>query len=106
MEHIPEIYFTKLGVMADLLEDEDKLYGAAKQRTLAFDWLITSCVRLAEYYKEKGEVKKAEIQLTMAKNVLLSAKDDFSTKYTRSLYEAYGERTAELDEMLENLKVT
>lgn len=104
IEHIPEIYFTKLGVMADLLYGEDKLYGAAKQRTLAFDWLITSCVRLAEYYKEKGEVRNAEIQLTMAKNVLLSAKDDFATKYTRSLYEAYGEGMAELEELLADLK--
>ena len=104
IDHIPEIYFTKLEVMADLLDGEDMLYGAAKQRTLAFDWLIKSCVHLAEFYREKGEKDKAEIQLVMAKNVLISAKDDFPTKYTRNLYEAYGERLFELEKLIVDFK--
>jgi len=42
---------------------------------------------LAEYYSEKGEYGKAEIQLRAALAVCEAFREDFATEYTKNLYE-------------------
>lgn len=88
LEHIPEIYFTKLGVAATLLEGDDMFEPAVKQKCIAFEELINMCQLLADYYERKGEPEKALIQLEMAKNIILSSQNDFATPYTRSMFDA------------------
>ena len=59
IEHIPEIYFTKLEVAAELLDGEDMLEAAAKQKSLSFDSLISMCMRMADYYESANDTEKA-----------------------------------------------
>lgn len=99
IEHIPEIYFTKLSVAASLLEGDDKFEAACKQQSLSFDWLISTCRTISKHYEEKGEVEKALMQMKMAKDVLLSAKNDFEKPpYTKNLFDSYGSRLKEIEE--------
>ncbi len=89
--HIPEIYFTKLQVAAELLDGEDMFEAAVKQKSLSFEHLITMLSRLAEYYSSKGEYDKAKIELKAAIEVYDAFRDDFATKYTHRLHDWYGE---------------
>ena len=100
IEKIPEIYFTKLGVAAELLEGEDMFAPAVKQKSISFEDLIRMCRLLGNYYCERGETGKARIQLEMAKNVILAAKDDFATPYTYALYETFSGLLREIEEQI------
>ena len=87
IEQIPEIYFTKLQVQAQLLAGEDRFEAAVKQKDISFDHLNSMLLCLAEYYSEKGEYGKAEIQLRAALAVCEAFREDFATEYTKNLYE-------------------
>lgn len=91
IEHIPEIYFTKLQVAAELLEGKDMFEAAARQKSLSFEHLLTMLARLADYYSERGEYDKAKIELKAAMEVYDAFRDDFATEYTHRLHDWYGE---------------
>lgn len=103
IEKIPELYFSKLGVAAWLLEGEDMFKAAVKHRSVALDDLLDMCVLLADYYIVRGEKDKAKIQLETALNVYNAFEKDYATAYTRSLYEAFSDRAAEIESKLSNL---
>ena len=63
LNKIPELYFTKLELMASLLNGEDMFAAAHKQKNLSAETLIDMLICLAKYYKEKGDTEKAKIQL-------------------------------------------
>ena len=96
IERIPEIYFYKLGVAALLLEGEEKLEAAAKNRSVALDDVLGMCVIMADHYAAHGEKDKAMIQLEIALNVYNAFEKDFATAYTRSLYEAFSDSAEEI----------
>ena len=100
LEQIPEIYFTKLNVAAELFEGEDMFEPAVRQRSLDFEGLVRMSELLADYYLKKGEKDKAAIHLRTAIAVLEAVKDDFPTPYTRSLYEANVDWRDSLEEKL------
>lgn len=100
IEKIPEIYFTKLGVAAELLEGEDMFAPAVKQKSISFEDVIRMCELLGGYYRDCGETEKARIQLEMAKNIILASKEDCATPYTYALYEAFSGRLPEIEEQL------
>ena len=100
IEKIPELYFTKLGVAAGLLEGEDRFKAAIKQKSISFEDLLDMLEILADHYAARGETEKALIQLDEAQHILLAVKDDFATPYTRSLYEAVSDRLPELEEKI------
>lgn len=100
VEMIPEIYFTKLNVAAELFEGEDMFEPAVRQRSLDFEGLVRMSELLADYYLKKGEKDKAAIHLRTAIAVLEAVKDDFPTPYTRSLYEANVDWRDSLEEKL------
>ena len=100
IERIPEIYFTKLEVAADLLEGEEQFEAAVRQRSLSFESVISMCMKMGKYYAEQGDTEKARIQYTMAKNIYLSAKDDFPTKYSKNLFEAFADMLPEIENAL------
>lgn len=59
LEQIPQIYFTKLSEMAFVLEGCPKYEAAEKQKWISFETLIQMMWKIAEYYEDEGETKKA-----------------------------------------------
>jgi len=96
IEHIPEIYFTKLSVAAELLTGEDMFEAATKQKSISFEQTITMCELLADYYSAAGEKEKAKIQLQLARDMILATKNDFPTKFTRELYKTFEEKLGKI----------
>lgn len=84
IERIPEIYFTKLEVVARLLEGEDKFRAANIQKRLSADSLLDMLECLAEFYQEKGEEEKAKIQRGIAAKVVEAFREDFLTEGMRN----------------------
>lgn len=103
LEQIPEIYFTKLELAAQMLEGEDKFMAAEKQKALSADGLVTMLVCLADYYQETGENGKAKIQLEIAKKVIEAFREDFPTKWIyKTVYE---DRKEELDDIEQRISL-
>ncbi len=59
LEQVPEIYFTKLSEMAFVLNGKPKYEAAEKQKWLSFETLIQMMWKIAEYYRDEGDVKRA-----------------------------------------------
>lgn len=60
LEQIPEIYFSKLGLTANLLTGDEALEAAQLQAGLSRDDLLDMLSRMSQLYREKGEADKAE----------------------------------------------
>ena len=103
---IPELYFTKLGVAAALLEGEDRFEAAVKQKSLALEDLLDMLEILADHYAALGETDHARIQLEEARQILLAVRDDFPTRYTRSMYEAFSDRLPGIEEKIARCRQT
>ncbi len=69
LEQIPEIYFTKLELMADLLEGEEALKAAVNQADISRNDLIGMTARASKLYRERGEMEKAEDYARLAREV-------------------------------------
>ncbi len=59
LEQIPEMYFTKLSEMAFMLTGEDKYKAAEKQKWISYETLLQMMWKLAEYYRDSGDITKA-----------------------------------------------
>lgn len=79
LEQIPEIYFTKLELMADLLEGEDALKAAVNQANISRFDLISMTARASQLYRERGELEKAAdyARLTKAVYALFEGREDY-----------------------------
>ena len=80
IEHIPELYFTKLEVASYLLEGEDRYKAAQKQKNLSAESLINVLLIIGEHLKENGETEKAISQLKIAQKIINAFMDDFLEK--------------------------
>lgn len=100
VEKIPEIYFTKLNVAAELYDGEDMFEPAVCQRSLDFEGLVRMSELLAEYYLNKEERDKAAVHLRTAIAVIDAVRDDFPTPYTRSLHDGAEEWRTQLEAKL------
>jgi len=69
LELIPEIYFTKLELMASLLDGDDSYEAAQKQKNISAEDLIDMLIVTGKYLKEKGETEKANVQFRIAKKL-------------------------------------
>ena len=69
LEQIPEIYFTKLELMADLLQGEDALKAANSQAYLSRDCLLAMMARMCQIYRLQGDEEKAEEYAALTKTV-------------------------------------
>ena len=67
LEQIPEIYFTKLELMANLLEGEEALKAAVNQANISRFDLISMTARASKLYRERGEMEKAEDYARLAR---------------------------------------
>lgn len=117
IEQIPELYFTKNELAANLLEGKDKFHNAAIQKDLSATIFVDMMLRLAEVYIERGLFEKAKSQLLHIKAVVEAMKDDIpldeedlefaelDESYGRTFYMFYGEEiTAKADELLDKIK--
>lgn len=59
LEQIPEIYFSKLELAANLLTGDEALEAARMQAGLSRDDLLDMLSRMSELYRQKGDVDKA-----------------------------------------------
>ena len=59
LEHIPEIYFTRLELEAELLQGEDALIAARKQRNLSAELMIRMLRREGALSREMGDERAA-----------------------------------------------
>jgi len=100
IENIPEIYFSKLQVMAVLLKDEDAFSAAVRHKNLAFEDLLDMLELLAQHYIVRGEPDKAKVELQMARDIIFASREDPSTAYTKQIYPWAAARLPEIEEKL------
>ena len=102
IEHIPEIYFTKLEVAARLLEDEDAYEAAQKQKNISAEDLIDMLIITGKHLMAQGEREKALSQLRIAQKVMDAFSEDFvETKWFKAtVYEYTQEQRQEIEGLL------
>lgn len=69
LEQIPEIYFSKLELDAELLEGDEALKAAISQAYMSRDDLLGMLARAVELYREMGQEDKAADYSHLAKKV-------------------------------------
>lgn len=85
LEKIPEIYFSKLELMASLLEGEESYEAAQRQKNLSAEDLIDMLIITGKYLREAGEEEKALSQFRIALKVMEAFEEDFlETKWFKS----------------------
>ena len=102
LELIPEIYFTKLELMASLLEGEDSYEAAQKQKNISAEDLIDMLIVVGKRLKENGETEKAVSQFRIAQKVMDAFAEEFlETKWFKStIYEYTDEQRKEIERLL------
>ena len=100
IEKIPELYFSKLGVAAELLEGEDRFEAALRHRSVAFGDLLEMYGILADHYAALGEKDKAKIQLEIAMSLYQATEQDFAAGGLRGLHEAFSDEAVRLEQKL------
>ena len=102
IEHIPEIYFTKLSVAAQLLEGEEMYEAAQKQKNLSAEDLIDMLIVAGKYLKEIGEIEKANSQFRIALKVMDAFEEDFIENkwFKATVYECTNDQRKEIEALL------
>ena len=102
LEIIPEIYFTKLELMATLLEGEDAYESAQKQKNLSAEDLIDMLLIAGKHLLARGEREKGLSQLRIAQKISEAFAEDFvETKwFTSTVYEYTREQRQEIERLL------
>ena len=102
LELIPEIYFSKLELMASLLDGEDSYEAAQKQKHLSAEDLIDMLIVAGKHLKEKGEPEKANLQFRIAKKVIDAFAEDFvETKwFCETVYDSAAEIRKEIQTLI------
>lgn len=104
LEKIPEIYFTKLELMATLLNDEDRYMAAQKQKNISAESLIDMLIIIGKHLQENGESEKARSQFKIAGKVIDAFAEDFleNRLFHSTVYEYTREQRNEIEQLLEN----
>lgn len=102
LELIPEIYFSKLELMASLLDGEDSYKAAQRQKNISAEDLIDMLIIAGKHLKTSGENEKAASQFKIALKVMDAFADDFvETKWFWStIYEYTMEQRKEIEQLL------
>lgn len=74
LEKIPELYFTKLELQAELLESEEMAEAAIKQLGLSLDSAVKMAQLLTSYYEYAGDSTKVDSYKTITQSALESAR--------------------------------
>lgn len=102
LEMIPEIYFSKLELMASLLDGEDSYEAAQKQKNISAEDLIDMLMIAGKYLKSRGENEKASSQFRIAKKIMDAFSEDFVERkwFNSTVYEPTSDRRAEIEKLL------
>lgn len=102
LEKIPEIYFTKLELMALLLDGDDRYEAAQKQKNISAEHLINMLIVTGKHLKENGETEKAASQFRIAQKIMDAFGEDFlETKWFKStIFEYTNEQRKEIERLL------
>ena len=102
LEIIPEIYFSKLELMASLLDGEDSYEAAQKQKNLSAEDLIDMLIIAGKRLKAKDELEKANTQFRIALKVMDAFDEDFveSKWFKSTVYEYTNEQRKEIEVLL------
>lgn len=102
LEMIPEIYFSKLELMASLIDGEDSYEAAQKQKNISAEDLIDMLMIAGKYLKSRGENEKASSQFRIAKKIMDAFSEDFveSKWFNSTVYEGTSDRRAEIEKLL------
>lgn len=102
IEKIPEIYFTKLEVMATLLDDHDGYVAAHRQKNLSAESLIDMLTIVGKHLQNKGETEKANIQFEIAKKVMDAFQADYAEQelFKSTVYEYMEEQRMVIDNLI------
>ena len=103
LELIPEIYFSKLELMASLLDGEERYEAAQKQKNISAEDLIDMLMIAGKYLTEIGETEKGMSQFRIAQKVIDAFKEDFveETWFSATVYEYTETQREELKQLLE-----
>lgn len=74
LEKIPELYFTKLELQAELLESKEMAEAAIKQLGLSLDSAAKMANLLTRYYESAGDSTKVDSYKTITQSALESAR--------------------------------
>lgn len=74
LDKIPELYFTKLELQAELLEGEEMAEVAIKQLGLSLDSAVKMAQLLTSYYEYAGDSTKVDSYKTITQSALESAR--------------------------------
>ena len=102
LEIIPEIYFSKLELMASLLSGEDSYEAAHKQKNISAEDLIDMLIIIGKRLRENGEYEKANSQLRIALKIMDAFEEDFveSKWFQATVYDYTGEQRKEIEKLL------
>ena len=103
LEKIPEIYFTKLELMASLLEGEVSYEAAQRQKNISAEDLIDMLIITGKYLRELGDEEKAVSQFHIALKIMEAFEEDFlEEKWFKSrICEYTGEQRKEVKRLLD-----
>ena len=102
LDLIPEIYFTKLELMASLLDGEIGLESALKQKNISALSLIDMLIIAGKNLKKNGETEAAVSQLKIAQKIIDAFADDFvhAKWFKGTVYEYTFKQRKELEQLL------
>ena len=102
LEIIPEIYFSKLELMASLLNGEESYEAAQKQKNISSDDLIEMLVVSGKYLRSIGEEEKALSQFRIAERIICAFEEDFleSRWFNTTIYEDLAPKCKELEQLI------
>ncbi len=92
IERIPEIYFSKLELDAELLEGAQMCAAAWGQKYLSAHTLLNMFLRIADYHEAEGERDQAMQQLNLACRIAEVMQDDVNVPGNdKTFYQMQGE---------------
>lgn len=102
LEIIPEIYFSKLELMASLLEGDDSYEAAQRQKNISAENLVDMLIIVGKRLKENGESEKAATQFRIAQKIMDAFAEDFpETRWFKAtIYEYTEKQRTEIAQLL------
>lgn len=102
LESIPEIYFTKLELVATLLHGEKAYEAAQKQKNISAEALIHMLIITGKHLREMGGKEKADAQFRIALKIMEAFEEDFlETKwFVATVPEYMSEQRNEIEKLL------
>lgn len=102
LELIPELYFSKLELMASLLDGEECYEAAQKHKNISAEDLIDMLMITGHYLTKIGETEKGMSQFRIAKKVIDAFEEDFVEEkwFHTTVYESTEHQRKELEQLL------